>query len=299
MGRPRSRGERLLLRQRCFRTSAGAVARFGGCALLAACSPSSLASSPGAFDDTVSLACPELGGTADPLEVSYSSDPASDGRLRAFVATARGMYDLALEAERLAVNACHRIAGDMGWALPSDAADLGACRPLEELLTSLPRRGVELRISVVEPRCEEDSRRSERCLVLCGTGGSACDDLCSSQAAIYAECTLPAVRVAASSDTDDLVHLARALESHLPSLLYAELALGRRLSARVENLARLSSRLPADLGHAGPRGLACAAIAAGIAGKSAQRLILLLNATSRSTRELALSPTAPLEPVVR
>lgn len=250
-----------------------------------------------AADRAASFVCPELGGAADPLEVSYSADPAADGRLRAFVATARGMYDLALEMERLAANACRRIAEDMGWALPRGTDDLAACRPLEELLTDLPRRGVELDVSLVEPRCEEDVRRSERCRALCGAGGSACDELCSSQAALYAECTLPAIRVTASTNSEDLVDLVCALEAHLPGLLYAELALGRRLSARAEDLARLAARLPADLGHAGPRGLACATFAATIVGKSARRLVLLLNATSRSTGELALSAVTTQEPV--
>lgn len=271
-------------------------------ASLAACAPSSSANGANgthvpedAADQVASFVCPELGGSADPLEVSYSADPAADGRLRAFVATARGMYDVALEMERLAANACRRIAEDMGWELPQGTADLAACRPLEELLTELPRRGIELDVRFVEPRCEEDARRSERCRTLCG--GSACDELCSSQAALYAECTLPAVRVTASMHSEDLVALVRALEAHLPGLLYAELALGRRLGARAENLARLAARLPADLGNAGPRGLACATLAATIVGKSAQRLVLLLNATSKSTGELALSALTTQEPV--
>jgi hypothetical protein len=238
-----------------------------------------------------SLVCPELSGSADLLEIPYSDDPAANGRIRAFVAATRGLADLVLDMEQTAVSACSRMSRDTGLGeAPAGASVDQACDPIRKALGALATSGVELRISFVAPSCSSDTRREARCTAVCAGASQDCAALCAMQGALYAACTLPAVSVAASSDLPEIVRMARTLEENLPTLLYAEIALGRRLAEQAQALAAVATRLPADVAHAGPRGIACATLAAGTVGKAASRLTAVVGASE--TTVALLDPEA-------
>jgi hypothetical protein len=231
------------------------------------------AGSPEIPAEPEAILCPELGSNVDVLELPYSDDPLANGRLKAFVATARGLADAVIETERLAIDACQRIARDLGFPERANPASIQeACAPVSTTIQRLASSGIEIRISLVTPRCGPDQRREARCAAVCPASGKECAVLCSAQAALYAQCTLSAVSVAVSSELDEAKKLARSLEEHVPALLYAEIALGKRLVAHTEQIAFVSARLPGDLKNAGPRGMACATLAAATTGKAIARL---------------------------
>jgi hypothetical protein len=275
-----------------------AVARaLAGAALLV--SSSGCASSQPAASQAEALVCPELAGSVDLLDLPFSDDPLANGRIKAFVSTTRGLADAVLEMERLAVDACQRIQHDIGIPRSEDPKSVQeACAPLQATLARLAASGIEIRIGLVTPRCGPDARREARCGAVCPSSAEECRVLCSAQAALYAQCTLPAVSVAVSSELEEVVKLARTLEQNLPSLLYAELALGKRLIGQAQTVALISTRLPADLKGAEPRGVACAAFAAVTTGKAVARLKAVIDASSAAVALLdpEVHPPEPEKP---
>lgn len=256
------------------------------------------AGSSGATDTAEELACPELGGSVDPLEHAYSDDPSASGRIRAFVATTRGLADAVLEMERLATDSCRRMARDLGVLAASPTSVRDACAPVHASLSRTLASGVEIRIALVAPKCDPESTREARCGSLCPSSSPECQSLCQAQAALYAECTLPAVSVAISSQTADALALASTLERNLPPLLYAEFALGKRLAGHAGALAALATRLPQDVSSAGPRGVACVALSAALVGKAVVRFNEALNESQKATALLApeVHPSATVSP---
>lgn len=255
-------------------------------AVLGACACSS-GQPPREPSQAAAILCPELGGSVDVLELSYSDDPIANGRLKAFVATARGFADAVLEMESHAIGACQRITSDLGVVVQENPKSIEqACAPVRAAVERMASIGVEIRVSLVTPRCGPDARREARCAAICSTSPKECAVLCSAQAALYAQCTLPAVSVAASSDLEEVVKLARSLEENLPSLLYAEIALGKRLANHAQQMVVISSRLPGDLKGAGPRGMACAALAATTTGKALARLKAVVDQSAAAIAKL-------------
>jgi hypothetical protein len=261
-----------------------ARAMLGLLAFTLACSSND---APKRASEPEALLCPELGSNVDVLELPYSDDPLANGRLKAFVATARGFADAVLEMESLAIGACQRVTADIGGVVPPSPKSIEeACAPVRSEIERFATIGIEIRVSLVTPRCGPDARREARCASMCSTSPKECAVLCSAQAALYAQCTLPAVSVAVSSDAQNVVKLARSLEDNLPSLLYAELALGKRLANHAEQIVVISSRLPGDLKNAGPRGVACAALAATTTGKAVARLKAVVDQSAATIARL-------------
>jgi hypothetical protein len=235
------------------------------------------------------LLCPELSRGVDLLQVSYSTDPAANGRIRAFVSAARGLYDVSVEMERLAADACRRMSHDLGYPDPPPGARLDQlCAPLKTSVEGLKASGVEIRISVAPPHCGADAERGSRCDSACASsvGDAECNLLCRAQSELYARCSLPSVTVAASSSVEVVVRLARTIEENLPSLLYAEMAMGRRLVQHVETIVAMSTHLPNDVKASGERGVACTALAATLTVKAAGRLHFVVDTSAWTTAAL-------------
>jgi hypothetical protein len=244
------------------------------------------------------LVCPELAGEADLLQMSFTADPAANGRIRAFVAAARALYDATSEMERLAQDACRRMTSDIGVPVDASARTLEhACAPVLRAINHVFSSGIQLKVAIAEPRCGTDANREQQCGSLCGSDGAECRAMCKAQAAIYAQCSMPSVSVAVSGNFSEAIALAKTLERNLPSLLYAELALGRRLAAHAEAIVRVSMKLPNDIQGAEPRGIACVALAATTTGKSVAHLEALLSTSSALTARweaaTALIPEVP------
>jgi hypothetical protein len=113
----------------------------------------------------------------------------------------------------------------------------------------LAREGVEIRIAIALPRCQPDAARQTRCATIACTQSDDARGLCEASGALYAQCSLPSVTFAGSSNGDEVVRLGRTLEENLPALLYAEFALAKRLAGQTEALVGASARLTSELGE--------------------------------------------------
>jgi hypothetical protein len=244
--------------------------------------------------------CPELAGNVDPLEVSYSDKPAADARIRAFVSTARGLNDVTVEIEKRAVDACRRMRRDLGAPdAPPNAPLEIQCDALRAQIAKLAHEGVEVRIAVALPRCQPDSARQTRCATIAGAQSDDARMLCEAAGALYAQCSLPSVTFAGSGNGDDVVRLGRTLEENLPTLLYAEFALAKRLAGQTEALVTASARIPSQLEEAGAHGLACVGLAARATTRSAQRLQAFLATTGALVASLEPELHEPAAGAVR
>ncbi|MBX3228769.1 MAG: hypothetical protein KIT84_39850 [Labilithrix sp.] len=233
-----------------------------------------------ASPDAEALLCPELGGNSDPLEANYADTPEANAQIRAFVAAARGLSDVTLEIERRAIDTCRRIRKDIGAPdAPVNAPIDTQCEPVRAAIEKLLKEGVELRIAIAPPRCEDDGARKGRCNSVAGSAGAEAGVLCESQSLVYARCTLPAVSFASSRNADEVVRLGRSLEENLPPMLYADMALGRRLVSNVEQIAVASAKLTSQLKNVGPHGAACVGLAGAVTAKAAERLRVFLAAS--------------------
>ena len=228
------------------------------------------------------VVCPELGGNADPLEASFVDAPGPNARIRTFVASARGLNDVTLEIERRAVETCRAVAQDIGAPEVSRSAALDAqCAPMRKAIAELGKANIELRIAIAPPKCKADDTRKARCESVAASANAAeSGDLCNAQGALYARCSLPSISFAASKQTENVFRLGKSLESNLPALLYADLALGRRLIDHVSKIAAVSVKLTTDLKDVGPHGLACVALASNVVKKSSERLKHFLELSS-------------------
>jgi hypothetical protein len=228
------------------------------------------------------VVCPELGGNADPLEANFVDAPGPNARIRTFVASARGLNDVTLDIERRAVETCRAVAHDIGAPeIPRSAALDTQCAPMRDAIASVGKESIELRIAIAPPKCKVDDARKARCESIAASANAAeSGDLCNAQGALYARCSLPSVSFAASKHTENVLRLGKSLESNLPALLYADLALGRRLIDHVSKIAAVSVKLTTDLKDVGPHGLACVALASNVVKKSSERLKHFLDLSS-------------------
>jgi hypothetical protein len=251
-------------------------------ALVAPACAANASSSDAKATTTENLVCPELGGNADPLEAHFVDAPGPNARLRTFVASARGLNDVTLEIERRAVETCRAVAQDVGAPeVPRTAALDAQCAPMRNAIADLGKQNIELRVAIAPPKCKVDDARKARCESVAASANAAeSGDLCNAQGALYARCSLPSLSFAASKDTENVFRLGKSLESNLPALLYADLALGRRLVDHVSKVVAVSVKLATDLKDVGPHGLACVALATNVVKKSSERLKRFLDLSS-------------------
>ena len=254
------------------------------------CASGGTSAEPSTAPDAQKLLCPELTGNADPLEAVFVDAPGPNARLRTFVASARGLNDVTLEIERRAVDTCRGIAHDLGAAeIPRTASLTAQYAPLRDAIASLTKENIELRVAIAPPKCKVDDARKARCDAIAANANAAdSGDLCTAQGTVYSRCSLPAVSFALSKHTEQALKLGKSLESNLPALLYADLALGRRLVDHVSKVVAVSVKLGAELKDVGPHGLACVALATTAVTKSSERLKRFLDLSSEIV--LSLDP---------
>jgi hypothetical protein len=249
--------------------------------LLLVCCAFGCSSMPNVPSSAEDFVCPELAGDADPLRIPFTEDTAADGRIRAFMAASRGLYDAVVEMNGLAVDACARMTRDVSPRTPLDTSTLStACAPILSTVRRLRAAGVDIRVAISDSHCQADTDRADQCVSACGAGGADCQALCRSTGAIYAHCSLPSVTVWMSSAISEAVALAATLERNLPSVLYAEMALGRRLFDHAGALVQVAHRLPRDVRATDPHAVACVGLAALVIGRSAKRLDDVVSASA-------------------
>lgn len=252
--------------------------------------------------------CPQLTADVDPYSLRFSASVEANGKIRAFVAAARGLKEAAEQAEYVTAEACRRMGQDLGLpvgamapAAPaagavsgaggSFAAEVGpalelgrealaACTAVANEARAILGEG-PLSIEVTPPRCEPDLLRRGRCEALCAMSGPApaeCVSACEAQANIYGQCHAAELGGLDLSVGGRKGVLLATLARNLPWLLHAQSALARRLAADAQVLVRVGAELPELVQDAGPQGLACMTASAALVAASSQRLTTSLDA---------------------
>ncbi|MCC6217729.1 MAG: hypothetical protein IT376_22920 [Polyangiaceae bacterium] len=107
-----------------------------------------------------------------------------------------------------------------------------------------------------------------------------CNASCDASAEFNAQCTPAQVSVQASHQTELAARLVASLQANLPNLLYAQLALGKRLTASARVLVQVGGQLPRVVADAGLQGLACIGAAANATVKASARIDVSVQASA-------------------
>lgn len=234
--------------------------------------------------------CPELGG-ADALSASFSGDLRANGKIRAFVQAAKDMSGASLQIEGEAADACLRMGRDLGMGPQELAARneaggraSGACEAVGARIEAILRQGVSVSVRVQPPSCQANAQASARCGGACGTAGDAeCEASCRAHANANASCSPALVTVVPAQPSPQAMALAATLQTNLPQLLHAELALGRRLAGDAQVVAQVGSNLPRIVGQAGAHAMACVGAAADAAATASFRIQVSVRASASVT----------------
>jgi hypothetical protein len=95
-----------------------------------------------------------------------------------------------------------------------------------------------------------------------------CKASCQASAKITAQCTKPALTIEASAQAQELTAVLATLRANLPTLITAQVKIGKEIAADVQTLVRIGGSLRGQLGDAGAKAIACVT-AAGTAVASA------------------------------
>jgi hypothetical protein len=110
-----------------------------------------------------------------------------------------------------------------------------------------------------------------------------CNASCQAHANVNASCTPAIVNVRASQGAEMAARLAATLQANLPALLYAEIALGRRLMGDAQVVAQVGAALPKIVGDAGAHALACIAGAGEASASASVRINVSVRASASVT----------------
>lgn len=122
------------------------------------------------------------------------------------------------------------------------------------------------------PRCEGSVRGP--------SVDAQCDASCKAHASFRASCTPGMVNVQANANVDMAMRLVATLQKNLPLLLHAQIALGRRVFADAELLARVGADLPNALGQAGAKAVACVGAGANASANATASLKVTVNVSA-------------------
>jgi hypothetical protein len=120
-------------------------------------------------------ACPALTGTADPMQLRLSANARADLKVRAFVAAAKDLVDVSVQAEAEAAEACRRMGQDLGIApaeLAAQSSEPGeparaACGAVGARIDAMFRQGAAVRVMVQPPRCTANVEARAWCSGAC------------------------------------------------------------------------------------------------------------------------------------
>jgi hypothetical protein len=93
----------------------------------------------------------------------------------------------------------------------------------------------------------------------------------------------------ASQNTELVGRLVATLRAHLPVLLQAELALGRRILGEARTVVQVGSELPRVLGDAGAEAAACVAAAANASIQASARVDVSVRASASVSGKVGAS----------
>lgn len=131
------------------------------------------------------------------------------------------------------------------------------------------------------PRCEGQ--------VTPPSADAECNASCKAHANVNASCTAPTVQVRANQNAEMAQRLVMTLQQNLPRLVYAEIALGKRLMGDVQVVGQVGGQLPRIVGNAGARALACVGAAADATASASVRLNVSVRASASVTGRVGAS----------
>ncbi len=107
-----------------------------------------------------------------------------------------------------------------------------------------------------------------------------CNASCSAHANLNAQCTPAQVQLYGQPTFDMASRLFATLHANLPTLLYAQFALGQRVMQDAQVVVQVGANLPRVLGDAGLKGLACIGAAANAAAAASARINVSVQASA-------------------
>jgi len=240
-------------------------------------------------NQAVQQTCPQLSSSVDPLAFTYSTDAQANAKLKSFVSAARGLSDASKKMEALAIDACTGATREIGLApQPGVVSVQSACAPVASEIQALRASGVSLKITVGSPTCWLDLERRGQCEAQCQPSDGPCMSGCAARGEAYARCTLPTVDVQLSASSERGMRLASALRNHLPRLMYAEIALGKRLIGHVQTMVKVGGELPPVMQKAGVFGWTCVVAGVTAAAEAATRIDSVLSGSAAVGRQMSL-----------
>jgi hypothetical protein len=126
------------------------------------------------FGGLDTVACPELGGSADALHAQYTANARANAKIRTFVQAAKDLAGVSVQIENEAAEACRRMAFDVGMTAaeiaprnePGGNAS-GSCNALAARLDALFRQGIAIRASATPPQCQVNAQAGATCEAAC------------------------------------------------------------------------------------------------------------------------------------
>ena len=131
------------------------------------------------------------------------------------------------------------------------------------------------------PRCEG--------MVRPPSADADCNASCNAHAELSASCTPGRVDVQGAQNVDMALRLAATLRAHLPLLLHAEIALGKRIAGSVKTVVDVGAQLPRVVGDAGAEGLACIAAGSNASVQASMRINVSIQASASVTSRVGAS----------
>jgi hypothetical protein len=107
-----------------------------------------------------------------------------------------------------------------------------------------------------------------------------CNASCNAQANLNAQCSPAQVHVYGAPSVEMANRLLATLQANMPNLLYAQIALGQRVTQDAQVLVQVGANLPRVVGDAGLEGLACIAAAANATAQASARINVSVQASA-------------------
>jgi hypothetical protein len=122
------------------------------------------------------------------------------------------------------------------------------------------------------PKCEGSVRPP--------SADAECNASCNAHASFNAQCTPAQVNVSVSQNTEAAMRLMATLQANLPTLLHAEIALGKRVIQDARVVVQVGAQLPKIIGDAGAQAVACVAAASSASVKASARIDVSVQASA-------------------
>lgn len=131
------------------------------------------------------------------------------------------------------------------------------------------------------PRCETEIQESKV--------KAECSSNCEASANVRASCQPPKLDINADAQAEAMQTLTATLKANLPTLLQAQVRLGRQLAGELKVVADAGNRLRGELGGAGAKAGACVAAAVTALGQATAKINVSVQASASVSGKVGAS----------